>query len=84
MRVAGLVTGFLGSGGGGNGDVAVWVEGAELVQEAAGPAVGVGLAGVPDGAEVGVAGLGIGEQVPDDDEDGASDGAPGPAAAEAP
>jgi hypothetical protein len=46
----------LGSGGS-DGDVAVWVEGAELVQEAAGPAVGVGLAGVPVRAEFGVAGL---------------------------
>ncbi len=67
-------------GGFGDGDVAVWVEGAELVQEAAGPAVGVGLAGVPSGAEFGVAGFGAGEEVPDDDEDGTSDGASGPAA----
>ena len=79
----GLVTEFWGSGGG-DGDVAVWVEGAELVQEAAGPAAGAGLAGVPAGTEFGVAGLGIGQEVPDDDEDGASDGAPGPVAAKAP
>jgi hypothetical protein len=73
----------LGLGGGGDGDVVVGVEGAELVQEAAGPAVGVGLAGVPVGAEFGVAGLGIGEEVLGDDEDGASHGASGPGAAEA-
>ena len=80
-----LVGAVLDLGGGfGDGDVAVWVEGTELVQEASGPAVGVGLAGVPAGTEVGVAGFGAGEEVPDDDEDGTSDGASGLAAAEAP
>ena len=60
------------------------MEGAELVQEAAGAAVGVGLALVPAGAEVGVPGFGVGEEVPDDDEDGAGDGASCPVPVEAP
>src|SRR6266849_2955422 len=68
----------------GDVDVGVGVEGAELVQEAAGAAVGVGFALVPAGAEVGEPVVGAGEQVPDDDEDGAGDGAPGPVAVEAP
>jgi hypothetical protein len=54
-----------------------------LFQEAACPAVAVGFPGVPVGAEIAVAGLGVGEEVPDDDEDGAGDGASGPAAADA-
>ena len=68
----------------GDVDVGVGVEGAELVHEAAGAAVGVGFALVPAGAEVGEPVVGAGEQVPDDDEDGAGDGAPGPVAVEAP
>jgi hypothetical protein len=59
------------------------VGGAELVQEAAGPAVGIGLAGVPAGVEFRVAGFRIGEEMPGDDEDGASDGSSGSDAAEA-
>jgi hypothetical protein len=47
-------------------------------------AVAVLLAGVPVGAEVGVAGGGVAQEVPDDDEDGPSDGALGPGAADAP
>src|SRR5260370_4271964 len=68
----------------GDGDVGFGVEGAVLVQDAAGTAVWVGLALVPAGAEVGVPGFGAGEEVPGDDEDGAGDGAPGPVAVEAP
>ena len=51
----------------GDGDVGVRVEGSELVDEVPGAAVGVGLAGVPAGLEVGEPGLGVGEQVPDDE-----------------
>ena len=47
-------------------------------------AVAAGFACVPVGAEVGEPGRGVGEEVPDDDEDGAGDGAPGPCAAQAP
>jgi hypothetical protein len=71
----GLVGGVLVLGGWGDGDVTVWVEGAELVQEAAGPAVLVGFPVVPAGAEVAVAVFGVCREVPDDDEDGAGDGA---------
>ena len=46
-------------------------------------AVAVGVSVVPVGAEVGEPGFGVGEEVPDDDEDRSSDGAPGPGAAEA-
>ena len=51
----------------GDVDVGVGVEGAELVHEAAGAAVGVGFALVPAGAEVGEPVVGAGEQVPDDE-----------------
>ena len=57
VRTVGLVSGFRGSGSGGDG------EGAELVQEAAGPAVGVDPAGVPIGAELCVASLRVGQEV---------------------
>jgi hypothetical protein len=46
-------------------------------------AVAVGFAVVPVGAEVGEPGFRAGEQVPDDDQDGAADGAFGPVAAQA-
>ena len=46
-------------------------------------AVSVGFAVVPVGTEVGEPGFGAGEQVPDDDEDGAGDGAFGPVPAQA-
>ena len=46
----------------------------ELADEVAGFLVGVDAAGVVAGAEVVVAGGGVGEQVPDDDQDGAGDG----------
>ena len=56
----------------------------ELAEVGADLAVAVGFAVVPAGAEVGEPGFGVGEQVPDDDEDGAGDGALGPVPAEAP
>ena len=49
-------------------------EGFELVDEVAGLAVLVDAVGVEVGAEVVVAGGGVGEEVPDDDEDRAGDG----------
>src|SRR5580704_6050741 len=67
--------------GGGDGDVES--EGVELAEVGADLAVAVGFAVVPVGAEVGEPGFGVGEQVPDDDEDGAGDGAFGPVPAEA-
>jgi hypothetical protein len=69
-------------GGGGDGDVEA--EGLELAEVGADLAVAAGLRVVPGGAEVGEPGFGVGEEVPDDDEDGAGDGALGPVAAEAP
>jgi len=59
-------------------------EGFELADVLAAKAVGVDAPGVEVRAEVGVAGVGVGEQVPDDDQDGAADGDvgfPGAAAA---
>ena len=68
LWAAGLVRGGLVLGGSsrddGDVDVGVGVEGAELVHEAAGAAVGVGFAFVPVGSEVGEPGFGAGEQVP--------------------
>src|SRR6266508_648073 len=61
-----------GSGGGGEGDLVA--EGSELVDEVAGFAVFVDAVVVVVGAEVDEASGGVGEQVPDDDEDGAGDG----------
>jgi hypothetical protein len=46
----------------------------ELADVVAGLALGVDAAGVVAGAEVVVAGSGVGQQVPDDDQDGAGDG----------
>jgi hypothetical protein len=69
-------------GGGGDGDVEA--EGAELAEVCLDLAVAVGRAFVPVGAEVGEPGFWVGEQVPDDDEDGAGDGALGPVPAQAP
>src|SRR5512142_1812860 len=60
------------SGGLGEGDGVA--EGFELADVVAGLAVVVDAAGVVAGAEVVVAGGGVGEQVPDDDHDGAGDG----------
>jgi hypothetical protein len=68
-------------GGGGEGDVVA--EGLEVLDVVAGGAVAVDLPGVPVGAEVGVAGAGVGEEVPDDGEDGAGDGDLCPGAADA-
>jgi hypothetical protein len=68
-------------GGWGDGDVEA--EGAELAQVGADLAVAVGCAFVPVGSEVDEPGFGAGEQVPDDDEDGAGDGAFGPVPAQA-
>ena len=65
--------------GGGDGDVES--EGVELAEVGADLAVAVGFAFVPVGAEVGEPGFGAGEQVPDDGQDGAGDGAFGPVAA---
>ena len=59
-------------GGGGEGDGEP--EGFELADVVTGFAAGIGAAGVVAGAEVVVAGGGVGEQVPDDDQDGAGDG----------
>jgi hypothetical protein len=49
-------------------------EGLELADVAAGFLVFVGAAGVVTGAEVVIAGGGVGEQVPDDYQDAAGDG----------
>ena len=57
---------------GGDGDVEA--EGFQLADVAADLAAGVGVLRVVIRAEVAVAGLGVLEQVPDDDEDGAPDG----------
>src|ERR1022692_5098517 len=60
------------SGGLGDGDGET--EGFELADVIAGLAVLVSAAGVVAGAQLVVPGGGIGEQVPDDDQDGAGDG----------
>src|SRR5512142_2921408 len=60
------------SGGLGEGDGVA--EGFELADVVAGLAVLVDPAGAVAGAEVVVAGGGVGEQVPDDDQGGAGDG----------
>jgi hypothetical protein len=59
-------------GGGGDGDGVA--EGLELVDEAADPAAFVDAGGVVVGAEVAVAGVRVGQQMPDDHQDGAGDG----------
>jgi len=71
----------LGLGRGGDGDLES--EGVELAEVGADLTVAVGFAVVPVGAEVGEPGFGAGEQVPDDDQDGAADGAFGPVPAQA-
>ena len=78
---AGLVSGFRVLGGRGDGDVEA--EGLELAEVGADLAVAVGLAIVPAGAEVAEPGAGVGQQVPDDDEDGPADRALGADAADA-
>ena len=55
----------------------------ELAEVGADLAVAVGLAVVPAGAEVAEPGAGVGQQVPDDDEDGPADRALGADAADA-
>jgi hypothetical protein len=55
----------------GEGDVET--EGLEVAEVGADLAVAVGLALVPPGAEVAEPGAGVGQQVPDDDEDGPAD-----------
>src|SRR6266478_2185156 len=65
-------SGALGCGG---GDGHFEAEGLELAEVGADLAVAVALALVPVGAEVGEPGRGVGEQVPDDHEDGPGDGA---------
>jgi hypothetical protein len=79
-------TGLAGGGlwlGGRVADGDFEAEGLELVEVAADLAVAVAVEFVPVGAEVGEAGFGVVEEVPDDDEDGAGDGAPGPERADA-
>jgi hypothetical protein len=61
----GLVSGVWVLGGRGDGDVEA--EGLEAAEVGAGLAVAVGFALVPVGAEVGVSGPGVAEQVPDDE-----------------
>jgi hypothetical protein len=53
-------------------------ESLELAEVGADLAVAVAVAVVPVSAEVAEAGRGVVEEVPDDGEDGAGDGAPGP------
>src|SRR5690348_9147599 len=78
---------LLAAGSGGvlpQGDDDVVAEGLELAAGVAGLAAAVGVPGVPVGSEVAVAGGGVVEQVPDDDQDGPAHGAAGllpPAAA---
>src|SRR5690349_5673286 len=69
---------------GGFGDLDVEAEGLELAEVGADLAVAVGLAVVPAGAEVAEPGAGVGQQVPDDDEDGPAGRALGADAADAP
>src|SRR5689334_21259183 len=59
------------------GDDDVVAEGLELASGVAGLAAAVGVPGVPVGSEVAVAGGGVVQQVPDDDEDGPAHGAAG-------
>ncbi len=70
--VIGPGRGRYGSGGLGDGDLEA--EGLDLADVVTDLPVGVGPALVVAGAEVGVPGLGVLEQVPDDDQDGAGDG----------
>src|SRR6266851_6090397 len=62
-----------GGGGYGGGEGDGVAEGFELADQVAGLALGVDLGVVPAGAEVGEAGGAVGEQVEDDDQDGAGD-----------
>src|SRR5690348_7974849 len=59
------------------GDDDVVAEGFELAAGVAGLAAAVGVPGMPAGSEVAVAGGGVAEQVPDDDQDGPADRAAG-------
>ena len=68
-------------GGGGDGDIEA--EGLELAEVGTDLAVAVSLAPVPAGAEVAEPGRRVGQQVPDDDEDGPADRALGADAADA-
>src|SRR5512133_3841892 len=70
--MCGGVGGFGRSGGWLEGDLVA--ERFELAHQVAGLAGGVDAVGVVVGAEVVEAGGGVGEQVPDDDQDGAGDG----------
>src|ERR1700742_4719594 len=70
--------------GGCLGDGHLEAEGLQLAEVAADLLVAVGFLLVPAGSEVGVAGLWVVQQVPDDDQDRAGDRAPGPGAAEPP
>src|SRR6266508_1231822 len=63
-----------GSGSGGRGEGDGEPEGFQLADVVAGLLGFVDAAGVVAGAKVVVAGGGVGEQVPDDDQDGAGDG----------
>jgi hypothetical protein len=70
----------LAAGSGGvlpEGDDDVVAEGFELASGVAGLAAAVGVPGVPVGSEVAVAGGGVVEQVPDEDQDGPGRGAAG-------
>jgi hypothetical protein len=58
----------------GLGDGDLEAEGLDLADVVADLPVGVGACLVVAGAEVGVPGGGVGQQVPDDDQDGAGDG----------
>ena len=63
--------------GGGFADLDVEAEGLELAEVGADLAVAAGLLVVPAGPRVGEPCGGVGQEVPDDDEDGASGGALG-------
>jgi len=70
----------LAAGSGGvlpKGDDDVVAEGLELAAGVAGLAAAVGVPGVPVRSKILVAGGGVVEQVPDDDQDGPADGAAG-------
>src|SRR5215472_12472274 len=68
------VAGFCGAGSGGGLEGDGVAEGFELADVVALAAFGVDAAGVVAGPEVAELGVGVGEQVPGDDQDGAADG----------
>ena len=80
--VSGAGCGVGGSGGGLEGDGVA--EGFELADVVALAAFGVDAGGVVAGSEVVEAGVGVGEQVPGDDQDGAAEGDDGAFGAAAP